>query len=157
MNLTPKSFMKCGKDGMLNSPYCIITLFRVIIFTTYMYMQVQVMPQAQSYSLRVLAYFAVVYLKSTNANGAVRTSIVIAKTKVSPIKCTTIPPIELCEAFIVARLLHHRRKVLEVPLGTTYTWTDSTIVLSWLHSNPNRFKPFVGNCAAETMEMIPPN
>ena len=38
-----------------------------------------------------LAYSGVVYLKSTNDDGAVHTSIVIAKTKVSPIKCITVP------------------------------------------------------------------
>ena len=104
-----------------------------------------------------LAYSAIVYLRSTNVDGTIHTSIVVAKTKVSPIKRLTVPRLELCGALIVARLLHHCRRVFEVPLSDTYAWTDSTVVLSWLHGNPNRFKPFVGNRVAEIMEMIPPN
>ena len=77
-----------------------------------------------------LAYAAVVYLRSTDTEGVVHTSIVIAKTKVSPIKCVTIPRLELCGVLVVARLLHHCRKVLNVPLRDTYTWTDSTALLS---------------------------
>ena len=104
-----------------------------------------------------LAYAAVVYLRSTDNDGVVRSSVVMAKTKVAPIKRVTIPRLELCGALVVARLLHHCRKVLNVSLSDTYAWTDSTIVLSWLRGNPNRFKPFVGNRAAEIMEMIPPS
>lgn len=104
-----------------------------------------------------LAYAAVVYLRSTDTGGVVHSSIVTAKTKVSPIKRVTIPRLELCGALVVAKLLHHCRKVLNVPLSDTYAWTDSTIVLSWLRGNPNRFKPFVGNRVAEIMEMIPPS
>ena len=104
-----------------------------------------------------LAYSAVVYLKSTDAVGVVRTNIIMAKTKVSPIKRVTIPRLELCGALVLSRLLHHCRKVLEIPLSDTYAWTDSTIVLSWLRGNPNRFKPFVGNRIAEIMEVVPPS
>ena len=59
-----------------------------------------------------LAYTTVVYLRATDADSVVLTSIVIAKTKVSPIKRVIIPHLELCGALVVARLLHHCRKVL---------------------------------------------
>ena len=38
-----------------------------------------------------LAYSAIVYLRSTNVDGTIHTSIVVAKTKVSPIKRLTVP------------------------------------------------------------------
>ena len=37
-----------------------------------------------------------------------------------------------------------------------YAWTDSTIVLSWLCSNPRRFKTYVGNRVSYIVELISP-
>ena len=82
-------------------------------------------------------------------------SLVIAKTKVEPIKRLTIPRLELNGAVIAVRLLHHCRNALDIPLNSTFGWTDSTIVLSWWRDDPSRFKPFVGNRVAQIVELIP--
>ena len=102
------------------------------------------------------AYAGVVYLRSNGTNGSICTSIVITKTKVPPIRRITIPRLELCGALVVAKLLHHCREVLEVPLNDTFAWTDSTMVLSWIRGNLNQSKPFVGNRVVEIMVMISP-
>ena len=102
------------------------------------------------------AYAGVVYLRSVGINGSIRTSIVIAKTKVASIRRITIPRLELCGALVVTRLLHHCKEVVEIPLSDTFAWNDSTVVLSWICGNPNRFKPFVGNGVVVIMEMISP-
>ena len=102
------------------------------------------------------AYAAVVYTRVTVSNDNVHISLVMAKTKVAPIKRLTIPRLELCGALILARLLHHTRTILDVPLERVYAWTDSTIVLSWLIGNPNRFKTYVANRVSEITESIPP-
>ena len=81
----------------------------------------------------------------------------MAKTRVAPIKRLTVPRLELSGALVTAKLLHHCRKILDVPLSATFAWTDSTIVLSWLRGNPGRFKPFVGNRVAQIVELIPSN
>ena len=51
-----------------------------------------------------LAYAAVVFLRSTNADGESWTRIVAAKTKVAPIKTTSLPRLELCGALLLSRL-----------------------------------------------------
>ena len=103
-----------------------------------------------------LAYAAVVYLRLiTTLNTQV--SLVISKTKVSPIKRLTIPRLALCEACLLAQLLHHVRQVLDVPLSQIYAWTDSTIVLNWLDGSPKRFKTYVGNRISMIMELLPPD
>ena len=51
------------------------------------------------------AYAGVVYLRMVDTNGQVHTSLVIAKTKVAPIKRISIPRLELCCAQLVAQLL----------------------------------------------------
>ena len=103
-----------------------------------------------------LAYAAVVYLRLTTTMGT-QVSLVIAKTKVSPIKRLTIPRLELCGASLLAQLLHHVGKVLDVPISQTYAWTDSTIVLNWLDGSPKRFKTYVGNRISTIMEFLPPD
>lgn len=103
------------------------------------------------------AYGGVVYLRATDSNGTVRVSLVMAKTRVAPIKAISLPRLELCGAVVMAKLLDHCRKVLGISLSEVWAWTDSTIVLSWLQGNPRRFKPFVGNRVAEVMELVPPD
>ena len=80
------------------------------------------------------AYAGVVYLRSTSQDDVVHTSLVIAKTKVAPIKRLSIPRLELCGAVLATKLLHHASKILGI--DDTYTWTDSTVVLGWLQGNP---------------------
>ena len=91
------------------------------------------------------AYTGVVYLRMVDSEGRVHVSLVTSKTKVAPIKRLTIPRLELCGAQLLAQLLHHVQNVFNISLCDTYAWTDSTIVLGWLASNPRRFKTYVGN------------
>ena len=91
------------------------------------------------------AYAAVVYLRMVDTTGNVQVTLITSKTKVAPIKRMTIPRLELCGAYLLARLLFHVKKVFNIPLNQVYAWTDSTIVLSWLIGDPRRFKTFVGN------------
>ena len=61
----------------------------------------------------------------------------------------TIPRLELNGALILAQLLSHCKKMLDLPLSHVFAWTDSTIVLAWLQGNPQRFKMYVGNRVAQ--------
>ena len=82
------------------------------------------------------AYAVVVYSRTTNVDRSIKhTALVIAKTKVAPIKLLSIPRLELCGALLVSKLLLHCGKILGDPLESTYAWTDSTVVLSWLRED----------------------
>ena len=61
------------------------------------------------------AFARVVYIRTVNHNGFVHVSLVMVKTKVSPIKRLTIPRLELCGALIIAKLLSHVEKSLIFP------------------------------------------
>ena len=79
-----------------------------------------------------------VYIRATNVDSAINhTALVIAKTKVAPIKRLSIPRLELCGALLVTKLLLHCGKILGVFLESNYAWTDSTVVLSWLGGHPS--------------------
>ena len=53
------------------------------------------------------AFANVVYLRITDFKGKVHVPLVLAKTKVAPIKQLTIPCLELCGAHLLAKVLHH--------------------------------------------------
>ena len=50
--------------------------------------------------------------------------IVMAKTRVAPIKRQTIPRLELCGALVVAQILFQCKKVLDIPMDKTFAWTS---------------------------------
>ncbi len=102
------------------------------------------------------AYAGVVYFRMVDLAGGVHTSLIMSKTKVSPIKRLSIPRLELCGAVIVTKLLWHIKVVFQVPTSDTFIWTDSSIVLYWLSGNIRRFKTFVGNRVSEIVDRLPP-
>ena len=79
-----------------------------------------------------VTYSRVVYPRATDDQNNVHVALVMAKTKVAPIKRLSIPRLEQCGAVIVSKLLHHVAKILEVPLYNYFAWTDSRITLVWL-------------------------
>ena len=103
------------------------------------------------------AYSAVVYIRVECDDGSVQVSLVSSKTKVAPIKRTTIPRLELCGARLLAQLVNHTSSIIKLPPSHIYNWTDSIIVLSWITCNPRRLKTFVGNRVADILECTSPN
>nr|XP_012153583.1 PREDICTED: uncharacterized protein LOC105664297 [Megachile rotundata] len=95
------------------------------------------------------AYGACIYLRSTDTHGHIETSLLVAKSKVAPLKSQTIPRLELCAAVLLTRLLSTVQKALRVKIQHTILWTDSMIVLHWLRTSPHLLKTFVANRVAE--------
>ena len=102
------------------------------------------------------AYAEVVYLRAVHQNGLVHVSLIMAKTNVAPIKRLTMPRLELCGAMIVAKLLSHTARTLDISNNQVYTGSYSKVALSWLRGNSRRFKTFVGNRVSEILELAPP-
>ena len=92
------------------------------------------------------AYSGVVYLRLVDTTGCVHISLVIAKTRVAPIKRLTIPRLELCGAHLLSQLLRHCQVVLNLPSEDIFAWTDSTIVVSW---EPSPFQDIRGQSSLE--------
>ena len=103
------------------------------------------------------AYAGVVYIRGEDASGKFHVELVLAKTRVSPLKRLTIPRLELCGAHLLAQLLGHVKNIYQIPIANTYAWTDSTIVLNWLMGSSRRFKTFVGNRISTILDCVPPN
>lgn len=98
-----------------------------------------------------VAYGACLYVRSTSDN-AVLVRLLSAKSRVAPIKPTTIPRLELCAALVGVRLYEKVLSSLRVQVRSVIFWTDSTIVLGWLKMLPSKLQPFVRNRVAEILD-----
>ena len=74
------------------------------------------------------AYAGVVYLRTEYSDERVHVSLIISKTKVSPIKRLSIPRLELCGAQVLTHLLHRVKRVLKIPVDSL----GPTALLFWV-------------------------
>ncbi|XP_055633828.1 uncharacterized protein LOC129774158 [Toxorhynchites rutilus septentrionalis] len=88
------------------------------------------------------AYSAAAYFRVRD-QGQIRCALVSSKTKVAPLQLTSVPRLELQAAVIGARL----RKTIEdghsVRVKSTYFWSDSSTVISWITSDTRRYRQYV--------------
>ncbi|UYV80338.1 hypothetical protein LAZ67_18002516 [Cordylochernes scorpioides] len=99
------------------------------------------------------AYSSVVYMKSRFKSGHVQVTLIAAKTKVAPLKATSIPRLELCAALLLSNLYDSIYSSLLLQIDRVMLWTDSQIVLCWIKSESKHWKPFVGNRIAEIQRL----
>jgi hypothetical protein len=97
-------------------------------------------------------YGAVTYLRFEHSMGNIHCSFVIAKSRVAPLKETTIPRLELSAAVVATRLERMVREESDIHIDTSLFWTDSTCVLGYLNSQNKRFQTFVTNRVAAIHE-----
>ncbi|KAH9640754.1 hypothetical protein HF086_007325 [Spodoptera exigua] len=120
---------------------------RIVVCNSYREIELHIFSDASE-----AAYGACVYVRSVNDEGKYSVSLLMAKSRVAPIKPTTIPRLELCGAVIGSRLYDKVKSSLRVEIGRVYCWTDSTIVLGWLQMMPTKLQPFVRNRVAEVLD-----
>ncbi|KAK9679199.1 Pao retrotransposon peptidase [Popillia japonica] len=98
------------------------------------------------------AYGVCVYIRSVTKNH-VTSSLLCSKSRVAPLKSTTLPRLELCGALLLARLIVKVRSILNNPIRRTCLWTDSTIVLAWLKASSKTWKTFVANRVGKIQDL----
>ena len=95
------------------------------------------------------AYGAVTFC---NSGGCI--SFIMAKCRVAPLKITTLPRLELMAAVIRVRITHFVMTSLELTSIPIHLWTDSQIVMYWIHSTKH-LPPFVAHCIGEIHRLVP--
>ncbi|XP_055918357.1 uncharacterized protein LOC129950441 [Eupeodes corollae] len=100
------------------------------------------------------AYSAVLYYRCIKDDN-ISINLITAKTKVAPIKQVSLPRLELCAAVLLAKLFKKFMTAIESQSLNIkpYFWTDSKVVLAWIHALPIRWKTFVANRVTEVQEM----
>ena len=93
-----------------------------------------------------IAYGACIYLR-INTNNGVYIRLVTAKTRIAPLKQETIPRLELMAALTLAQLITSVKNALQscIEIEATYCWSDSQVVLFWIHGDSKVHKQFVQN------------
>lgn len=102
------------------------------------------------------AYGACVYVRSIEDQSKIQVRLLCSKIRVAPLKSQTISRLELCAALTLARLMTKINDVvnsLNVAINRIIYWSDSTIVLNWLQTQPSTLQVFVANRVAEIQEL----
>ncbi|CAI6343037.1 unnamed protein product [Macrosiphum euphorbiae] len=98
------------------------------------------------------AYGACLYVRSRNQRGRWQARLLCSKTRVAPLKGSTIPRLELCGALLLVELAKKVADSWALSIMDFWFWTDSTIVLGWLNSQQVRLKTYVANRVSQILE-----
>jgi Pao retrotransposon peptidase len=71
-----------------------------------------------------LAYGACIYIHCLNDDNTRTTTLLCAKSRVAPLKATTIPRLELCSAVLLANLVTKVHGAMQINFDQTILWTD---------------------------------
>ena len=93
------------------------------------------------------AYAAVVYFWPVSKTRQVSVQFVAVKTRVTPVRGTTIPRLELLSALVLSRLMDSIHTVLEpeLQLSDTVRFSDSMVTLFWMCGMNHKWKHLVEN------------
>ncbi|XP_058840021.1 uncharacterized protein LOC131695495 [Topomyia yanbarensis] len=97
-------------------------------------------------------YGCCIYVVGPNVGGKIESKLLIAKSRVAPLRGLSIPRLELCAAVLGSQLIHNLRTTTDFQ-GPAVFWSDSTVVLHWIKSPPNEWKVFVSNRVAEVQRL----
>ncbi len=67
----------------------------------------------------------------------------------------SLPRLELCAAVLLVRLVKRVREIITVEDSKVFAYSDLTVVLHWLKSQPSEWKVFVANRVAEVQGGLP--
>lgn len=101
------------------------------------------------------AVSAVIYIRATNDQEEIISSLACSKTKVAPLKRMTVPRLELTGAVILTKLMSHVLRILDLSHSPVYMWTDSIVTYTWINNHPSKWKDFVYNRVCYIQETLP--
>ncbi|XP_055543453.1 uncharacterized protein LOC129729000 [Wyeomyia smithii] len=101
-------------------------------------LQLHVFADASETAYECVAYFRAIM------QGKVRCALVMNQSKVAPVKQISIPRLELVAAVLGAQLSQAVLENHNIVFGKIVYWIDPSEVLSWVRSDQQRYRRFVG-------------
>ncbi|XP_055309095.1 uncharacterized protein LOC129572984 [Sitodiplosis mosellana] len=104
-----------------------------------------------------VGYAAAIYIVNRTRNTS---HLLVANARVTPIEedknneNVTIPRLELCDALLLAQMAEKIIKILDINFSRICLWSDSRIVLDWIHANPKRYKTFIASRIAKINKLV---
>ena len=92
-----------------------------------------------------VAYGCSAYIRTVNKEGKVEVNLLCSKSRVAPLKSTTIPRLELQAAVLSAKLSNYIQDHMGLEMSKVTYWTDSEIVLKYIQNDTKKFHVFVAN------------
>ena len=92
-----------------------------------------------------MAIASVAYLKIIDNDGNSHVGFVLGKAKLAPTHGHTIPRLELCAAVLATELYNIISDQLDVEIENVKFYTDSKVVLGYIHNETRRFYTYVCN------------
>ena len=99
---------------------------------------------------------AVSYIKTTSNQGTT-IRFLMGKTRVAPLRQTTIPRLELQAALYAARLKKTIEDEMDFKFDKISLWSDNTTVLSWIKNFKLKHKMYIGNRTAQIRDLTSTN
>lgn len=92
-----------------------------------------------------VAIGAVAYLRSLDSDDQYHLGFVMGKSKLAPRPAHTVPRLELCAAVLAVEMYELIRDELDLKIDNVRFFTDSRIVLGYIHNTSKRFYMYVAN------------
>ena len=102
------------------------------------------------------SYGACVCIRAVSKSGVSSIHLVASKSRLAPIKSTTIPRLELLGNVLLSWLMASIKNALSkiINISNYFYWTDSMVTLAWIISKGKDFKTFIENRIREIRENI---
>ena len=102
------------------------------------------------------AFGCCIYIRIICQDNSIISSLVTAKSRVSPIKPISIPKLELQGVVLLANLMTQVKTEFSsfVSISSIHCWTDSMIVLHWINGNGKKQDVFVRRRIDEVRKLV---
>ncbi|XP_062614568.1 uncharacterized protein LOC134276324 [Saccostrea cucullata] len=91
------------------------------------------------------AIASVAYLRTVDVSNNVHVGFVLGKCKLAPMKGHSVPRLELCAAVMSVQIYDIINEELDMNVNSVRFYTDSLVVLGYIHNQSRRFYKYVEN------------